>query len=143
MPRGGARPGAGRPRGGRTGPTTKRYADLKAAIRDDIVPVNGLLRLASVYQKLALSGKDKGAAEIYRRALKDAAPYLHPKLAAIEHTGKLSLQDVLERLTPDQLAAFADALAAASAEAGDEPATEQPSGMAAGPGEPPATGSVH
>jgi len=141
MPRGGARPGAGRPKG--TRPTVKRYASLKAAIRDDIVPVEGLLRLASTYRTRALSGKDNGAAEIYRQALKDAAPYLHPRLAPIEHTGKLSLQDVLERLTPDQLAAFADALAAASAEAGDPQPNDAAGGLDAGPGEQTPTGSVH
>jgi hypothetical protein len=74
--RGGKRPGAGR----KAGAITKRTQEATAAI------------LASGQTPLdyMLSVMRDGSADVARRddMAKAAAPYVHPKLAAIEHTGK-------------------------------------------------------
>ena len=76
MARGGARPGAGRKKGSATA-KTREIADR--AIEEGVSPLEYMLKVM----------RDP-AAEYARRddMAKAAAPYVHPKLAAVEHTGK-------------------------------------------------------
>lgn len=75
--RGGARKGAGRKAGSAT-KKTRAIADRAAA--EGITPLEVMLEAMNSFRE---SGDIAKAAEF----AKDAAPYIHPKLAAIEHTG--------------------------------------------------------
>jgi hypothetical protein len=78
MARGGARKGAGRPRGA----VSKKSQEIAAtAIAEGITPLEVMLK---AMRNHAEEGEWSKAAFI----AKDAAPYVHPRLAAIEHTGK-------------------------------------------------------
>lgn len=77
MARGGKRPGAGRPAGAAT-KRTREIAD--AAASEGLTPLDymlGILRDESM------------ATESRFEAAKAAAPYVHPKLANIEHGGNV------------------------------------------------------
>lgn len=76
MARGGARPGAGRPRGATTR-KTREIADRAA--REGITPLEFLLQVM----------RDE-TAEFAQRldAAKSAAPFIHPRLSAVEASGK-------------------------------------------------------
>ncbi|MDS1142402.1 hypothetical protein RE432_18365 [Pusillimonas sp. SM2304] len=76
--RGGARPGAGRKPGSAT-KKTREIAD-KAA-KDGITPLEVML-------EAMISFRDAGELDRAASIAKDAAPYVHPRLAAIEHSGK-------------------------------------------------------
>lgn len=75
--RGGARPGAGR----KPGSLTKRTQEIAAqASAEGITPLEVMLgAMREAWDK----GDKKEAATI----AKDAAPFVHPKLAAVEHSG--------------------------------------------------------
>lgn len=76
MPRGGPREGAGRPAGIANKASIARQAEVAAS---GITPLDYLLQIM----------RDETAERDERRdAAKAAAPYVHPKLAAVEHTGK-------------------------------------------------------
>ena|ERR1700730_14766966 len=79
MPKnGGVRPGAGRPKGA----LTKRTRDIAAqAALTGTTPLEVILEAMRHYQELG----DYDKAALFA---KDAAPYIHPRLAAVEHTGK-------------------------------------------------------
>jgi hypothetical protein len=85
MPRGGRRPGAGRKLGGKNRRTSERKAAaeraVEAALAEGITPLEVMLE-AMRYHYAA--GELDAAAEIARHA----APYVHPRLQAIEQTGK-------------------------------------------------------
>ena len=106
MARGGARPNAGR----------KKNAPNKAsALREARIAASGVTPLDvmimdmrfhyDLYQE-ALAKQDIATAKVElkeaRDAAKDAAPYTHPRLAAIEHMGKgggpIEYSDVRDRL---------------------------------------------
>ena len=76
MPRGGAREGAGR----RAGTPNRKTAELQEAVaKTGVTPLDymlGVMRDISQEYPIRLD------------AAKSAAPYVHAKLAAIEHTGK-------------------------------------------------------
>lgn len=75
MARGGKRPGAGRPKGA-ANKRTREVAD-KAA-QDGITPLEYMLGRM----------RDESADRSERMdAAKAAAPYIHPKLSTVEHTG--------------------------------------------------------
>lgn len=75
--RGGARKGAGRKKGAATA-KTREIADRIAADGDE-QPLEYMIRVM----------RDKTAEDARRDDMaKQAAPYIHPKLAAVEHTGK-------------------------------------------------------
>jgi hypothetical protein len=75
MARGGVRPGSGRPKGAAT-KRTREIADKAAA--EGITPLEYLLNLM----------RDASADPDARfRAALGAAPYVHPKLAQIQHQG--------------------------------------------------------
>lgn len=74
--RGGARSGAGRPKGGRN---RKQAEQIAKATSEGISPLDFLLSLMrDTEQPLAMRSD----------AAKSAAPYVHARLAAIEHSGK-------------------------------------------------------
>lgn len=76
MARGGARPGAGR----KQGAITKRTREIaEKAIKGGLTPLDYML---SVLRNEANTAEDRF------EAAKAAAPYVHAKLAAVEHTGK-------------------------------------------------------
>ena len=76
MSRGGPREGAGRPAGIANKASIARQAEVAAS---GITPLDYLLQIM----------RDETAERDERRdAAKAAAPYVHPKLAAVEHTGK-------------------------------------------------------
>lgn len=76
--RGGARKGAGRKAGSAT-KKTREIADKAAA--EGITPLEVMLGAMRSFWQAGDQEKAAGFA-------KDAAPYIHPKLAAIEHSGK-------------------------------------------------------
>ena len=104
MARGGKRPGAGRRKGARNVRT--RELARKAA-EEGITPLDVMLKnmrwadgqADEVLAKI-MDGQAEGAEGVdalkelmnframAQNAAKDAAPYIHPRLAAIEHTGK-------------------------------------------------------
>lgn len=75
MARGGPRPGAGRPKGV---PTRKNQALRDAVAKGGITPLDYLL---------SVMRNKQGDPEMRLDAAKAAAQYVHPKLAAIEHSG--------------------------------------------------------
>lgn len=75
--RGGARKGAGRKAGSAT-KKTREIADKAAAA--GITPLEVMLEAMNEFRASGDLEKAAGFA-------KDAAPYIHPKLAAIEHSG--------------------------------------------------------
>lgn len=87
-----------------------QFAQPAAAISiAGIVPLDEMLRI------IARNRHDPAREAIVLDACKAAAPYIHARLAPIEHTGKLSLEQVIERLTKEQLAEFAATLRASLA----------------------------
>lgn len=73
--RGGKREGAGRPKGAKNKTNAQREAEIKAS---------GLTPLDYMLSRL----RDETAPpEVRQWAAKEAAPYVHPKLASIEHGG--------------------------------------------------------
>ncbi len=83
--KGGKRPGAGR----KPGTATKRTREIaEAAMADGITPLEFMLQVMRKEPSKALPPKEELAATMMRfEAAKAAAPYIHPRLAAIEHTG--------------------------------------------------------
>jgi hypothetical protein len=78
MARGGARPGAGRRKGTVSEPTKHRIAIAEAALVSGLTPLEYMLSI--------LRDETKPQHERFTAA-KEAAPYLHPKLAAVQHSG--------------------------------------------------------
>lgn len=82
--RGGARKGAGR----KAGSATKKTRDIAdRAMADGITPLEFMLHVMR-----APSEHEDAKVQVAREAMrfeaaKAAAPYMHPRLAAIEHTG--------------------------------------------------------
>jgi hypothetical protein len=79
MPKiGGNRKGAGRP----PGALTKRSQEIRAeAVLTGMTPLEVMLAAMHHYQELG----DYDKAALFA---KDAAPYMHPRLASVEHAGK-------------------------------------------------------
>ena len=112
--RGGARARAGRPRGS-ANLKTREVADRAAA--EGITPLEVFLEDMRFHYARAAVERAKGsnadvsliAAELVsaRDAAKDAAPYMHPRLQAIAHTGNIAMthEQWLERLAEDDEAA--------------------------------------
>lgn len=84
--RGGARKGAGRKPGQAT-TKTREVADKAAA--EGITPLEYMLTVMRSEPPEGLEGPQLLSAMNLRfEAAKAAAPYIHPKLSAVEHTGK-------------------------------------------------------
>jgi hypothetical protein len=82
--RGGRRPGSGRPKGAAT-KKTREIADRAAA--EGITPLEYMLQIMR-----RETAHEDPKVEVARETLafeaaKAAAPYMHPRLAAVEHTG--------------------------------------------------------
>ena len=84
--RGGARPGAGR----KPGSATKRTREIAERAADEgITPLEYMLAVMRSDPPPDLAGPAFVAAMNLRfEAAKAAAPYMHPRLASVEHTGK-------------------------------------------------------
>ena len=93
MPRGGARPGAGRKKGEPNKATQQRQAEIAET---GVTPLDVMIGA----MRGAWEAGDKDAAA---RFAKDAAPYVHPRLAAVEHTGKDG-KDLMPESSPRDLA---------------------------------------
>lgn len=84
--RGGARKGAGRKPGSAT-KRTREVADKAAS--EGITPLEYMLQVMRSEPSEKLEGSQLLSALMLRfEAAKAAAPYIHPKLSAVEHTGK-------------------------------------------------------
>lgn len=88
MARGGARPGAGRPKGA----ATRKTAEIaNQAAEQGITPLE--VMLASMRALWDEATDDAGAvidpakAKEATAVAKDAAPYIHPRLQAVNHSG--------------------------------------------------------
>jgi hypothetical protein len=88
MARGGARPGAGRPKGARD--KLEREA-AEAAALEGVMPRDFLL---------AIMRDETESRAVRMQAAKDVAPYFHAKLASVEHSGSISdgHEDALDAL---------------------------------------------
>lgn len=89
MSHGGKRPGSGR-KAGSTTTRTRQIAD--AAMADGITPLEYMLKLMR---------DDDEPTDVRFEAAKACAPYVHPRLSAIEHGGSLNItnhEDALDEL---------------------------------------------
>lgn len=82
MAHGGKRPGAGRRKGSVNAKTKKRKDVAAKALESGLTPLDYMLD--------RLRDKNETAA-VRLQCARDAAPYVHPRLAAIEHSGGLDL----------------------------------------------------
>ena len=102
MALGGKRPGAGRKKGV---PNKRTQAVQEAVAATGVSPLDIMLGAARAAWTEATKGEridlDKAAAAA--SIAKDAAPYVHPKLASIEHTGKDG-KDLIPESDPSDLA---------------------------------------
>jgi hypothetical protein len=105
MPRGGARNGAGRKRGSRLASRTRKIAERAA--EEGVTPLEVMLKAMKAY--LAEGNLDKAAA-----IAKDAAPYIHPRLAAVQHVAPLG--NSLEGFSSEELEELHRALQAVEEE---------------------------
>lgn len=78
MPKGGRRPGAGRPKGRKNNATLSRMAELQRARDRGELPLDFMLR--------EMRNEERGV-EWRGEMAKSAAPYVHARLSAIEHAG--------------------------------------------------------
>ena len=93
MGRGGARPGAGRP----PGSTNQRSAEIaRQASEAGITPIEVML---SAMRQLWEEGTSTSIREAARIA-KDAAPYVHPRLASIDQTVREATRFVIHAPQP-------------------------------------------
>lgn len=93
--RGGPRQGAGRKKGSLTKKTQEIAA---AAIKDGVTPLEYLLGVL----RNGENEKDRFAAAVA------AAPYVHPKLASVEHSGGMTMthEDALDEVEAAERAAM-------------------------------------
>lgn len=88
MKNGGARKGSGRKKG-TANVKTREIADK--AIADGITPLEVMIEAMRFHHALATKADEAAKGEHLKAAAamaEKAAPYIHPRLAAIEHTGK-------------------------------------------------------
>ena len=124
-------------------PRIARHKDPRAkAALSDVDALDEMLRIVLTYRDDAANG-DKEAAGLVLRAASEVATYTKVRLKPMEYEGKLSIEQLIEKLSGEQAAEF---LALIEAERGARSADgeNQDAGpLDTGPGEPPATGSVH
>jgi hypothetical protein len=119
MGRGGKRLGASRKTGTEKQATTARQELASVATKQCISPLELMLKRMRHYNSAVdreLAKGDNADQAVRRRALraaneaaKDAAPHLHPRLSAIEHSGKDGgsadlFREMLERIAKSKLA---------------------------------------
>lgn len=123
MKRGGKRIGAGRPKGARTVRTSK-VAD-NAIASGKITPLEVMLKAMHVHY----NKKEYDAAAALA---KDAAPYMHAKLASVQHSGPkggpVQIADVtrLKGMTEEELEVLERALVQIGLTEGDTSGTGEP-----------------
>lgn len=78
MPRGGPRAGAGRKTGAVSKATAARKALIEEASKEGLTPLEYLLQVLR---------NPNERQDVRLDAAKSAAPYMHPRLAAVEHSG--------------------------------------------------------
>lgn len=108
MARGGKRPGAGRKPGVPNRRTTERYKAIEAG---GSMPLEIMLGAARTFWAKAHEGAtiDLDMVERAGSLAKDAAPYVHPRLASVAHTGPNNgpiLTADLTKATDDELRAL-------------------------------------
>ena len=88
---GGKRQGAGRKKGTVSEATRKRTEMAAAALESGLTPLEYML---GILRDTTADPKERFA------AAKECAPYIHPRLAAVEHTGEMTIshEDALEQL---------------------------------------------
>lgn len=98
--RGGARPGAGR----KTGAATKRTREIAdKAAEEGITPLEFMLQIMRTEPEQP-DGEEfdwrlhQMRLEMRFEAAKAAAPYIHPRLAAVEHSGGVTLRTLDQEL---------------------------------------------
>src|SRR5437868_1966616 len=104
MPRGGRRPGAGRRPGSVSKKTVARQQLATAAVEEGITPLDVMLKRMRFHNAVADRELEKGdvadraivgdALRAAHEAARDCAPYLHPRLSAIAHTGMGDREEV-------------------------------------------------
>jgi len=95
--RGGARAGAGRKKGAAT-EKTREIADREMS-GGELTPLEYMLQVMRTEPREDLDAKDFMASVSLRfEAAKAAAPYMHPRLAAVEHSGTMTLKTYAEEL---------------------------------------------
>ena len=95
--RGGARPGAGRKKGAAT-EKTREIADREMN-GGELTPLEYMLQVMRQEPRDDLDAKGYLEAVSMRfEAAKAAAPYMHPRLAAVEHSGSLTVKTLAEEL---------------------------------------------
>jgi hypothetical protein len=84
------RGGAGRGQGRKAGSATKKTRDIAdRAAAEGVTPLEFMLQVMRTEPDISLDPKIYASAmEMRFEAAKAAAPYIHPRLAAIEHTGE-------------------------------------------------------
>lgn len=100
MPRGGSRPGAGRKAGTVSEQTKRRLETAERAAAEGVTPLEVMLTTMRSLWKLATdeSGNviDTDNALAANTVAKDAAPFIHPKLATVnatvDHSGVLDIR---------------------------------------------------
>lgn len=99
MPKGGRRIGAGRPKGAKDGSSSTRAARMELtrqiaekAAQEGIMPLE--VMLTAMRQAWQENERDKAVSYA-----KEAAPYLHAKLAAVEHSSDPEHPPVFNILT--------------------------------------------
>ncbi len=126
MARGGKRIGAGRPKGA-AAKRTRAIADRASA--EGLTPLEVMLKAMRTHA-------DKDEWDEAASIAKDAAPYMHAKLASIQHTGRNGgpIQTVdLTKLSGDELAQL-EAIFGPLAGSSDDDAPDQPGEGEAGTG---------
>lgn len=104
--RGGSRKGAGRPRGAAS-KRTRKIADRES--QNGLTPLEVMLTAMRAHA-------DKKDWDAAASIAKDAAPYMHAKLASVQHQGKVTTQgisidaDKLKDMSDDELASLESAI---------------------------------
>lgn len=98
--KGGKRPGAGR----KKGVPNKRTAEVQAAVEESgITPLDFMLNIMRTEPPETEDARVRLDYQAMRfEAAKAAAPYVHAKLAAIEHSGEMSLGVVIQATPLDE-----------------------------------------
>jgi hypothetical protein len=111
--RGGARPGAGRKKGSVTKATELRQEMLARAAAEGISPLEVMMQAM----------REAWAANDHEKAVEyavSAAPYVHPRLSAVKHSGDEN-QPVAMTVTHSDADTFASRVASLIARGGEEP----------------------
>lgn len=99
---GGKRPGAGRPKGSKNKNPNKRRDVAQRALESGVTPLDYML---SVMRQEIPENADRAVkvAMVEQRleAAKAAAPYVHPRLSSVEHSGGLDVG--IRELTDEEL----------------------------------------